>query len=658
MFADIFKWDEDMLACLKVSLPRPQTHVKVLENDSPRERFRVLEMSPVLQVGTQTGQIKLNGAASFLNHSEQSQYQERATLHYRTTTRLDMISQRHLQEFAPSAEFCQSTASHVIIAVYYGAQAFFVFDSSGSNHDKNTEIADVLKTMTSTFCSNHIISCLNPAEKAKSSSFSCSLYIDVGDWKSPVSFDKAVEIFGSLPMLLGSKGEKAIPLKVWLYPLEKLVKRPVHAALSGVSENLKHQVQNVLECLRKQIMLCQDMLTDFVNVKVLTWCPTLEDKLLEFTELLQEYQTTFQNKITEIVHIKEGKGERSLQELLERHKQSPFSEEKTNQWLENKETELKILNDCKTADITVVKSQAELQQIISDPQITRVMCLTLFSPNAEDSFLAALKNHTKFDHIVHNMFRPININQKVFVKVQLFIAANEDAEQTKFIASSIAGDDFPEYSVQFYHDGKIESRNVIFGTKPDFSQSILVKHTSLSLKLKQPHNKSIESYMVEHRDLGDDGRNSTWKRIHFDATCFRETCLISDLIPGHQYQLRYIFVEQDCMTFSRIKNVHTAVAATPGQPFVDELGRDIVRITWEKAAADEDDPVLHYMVEYKEAGLEGWSSVLTQGSECKCTLAVPHSTCYKVRVSAVYEEVTSKPSEEMPVLVNGETHVT
>ncbi|XP_056329172.1 uncharacterized protein si:ch211-281l24.3 isoform X3 [Danio aesculapii] len=650
---DTFKWDEDMLACLKVSLPRPQTHVKVLENDSPHERFRVLEMSPVLQVGTQTGQIKINGSASFLNHPEQSQYQERATLHYRTTTRLDMISQRHLQESAPSAVFGQTTASHVIIAVYYGAQAFFVFDSSGSNHDKNTEIADVLKTLTSTFCSNHIISSLNAAEKAKSSSFSCSLYIDVGDWKSPVSFDKAVDIYGSLPMLLGSKGEKAIPLKVWLYPLEKLVKSPVHAALSEVSENLKHQVENVLEHLRKQIMICQDMITDFANVKVIQWFPTLEDKLLQFTELLQEYQTTFQKRITETVHIKEGKTERSSQELLERYQQSPFSAEKTNQWLENKETELRILNDCRAADITVVKSQAELQQIISDPQITRVMCLTLFSPNSEDSFLTALKNYSKFDQILRNdslMFRPINIDQKALIKVQLFIAANEDEEQTKFIATSITGDDFPEYSVQFYHYGRIESRNVTFGTKPDFAQPILVKHTSLSLKLKQPHKNSIESYMVEHRDLADDGRNSTWKRIKFDATGFRETCLISDLNPGHQYQLRYIFVEQDCMTFSRITNFQTAVAETPGQPFVDRLSRDSLRVMWQKAEAD--CPVLHYLVEYKEAGLEGWSSVLTQGPECEYILTLPHSTCYRIRVSAVYEEITSKPSEETSVPVN------
>ncbi|XDV31859.1 hypothetical protein PO909_002803 [Leuciscus waleckii] len=653
---DIFMWDEDTLACMKVSLPRPQTYVKVLENDSLQERFRVLEMSPVLQVGTQTGQIKMNGAAAFLNHPEQSHYQERATLHYRTTTRLDMISQRLLQEAAPSALVGQTTATHVVTAVYFGGQAFCVFDSESSNHEKNAKIVDVLKKMTSTFCSNHIISNLSTSEKAKSSILACSLYIDVGDWKSPVSFDKAVEIYSSLPTLLGSKGERAVPLKVWLYPLKKLDKSSVCAALSGVSENLMQQAENILEHLRKQIRICQDMITDYINVKVIMWFPAMKYNLIEFSELLQEYQTTFQKGITDIVHIKEGKRERSLQDLLERHSQSPFSAEKTNQWLENKETELKILSDCRAADITVVKSQAELQQVISDSQITRVMCLTLSSPDVEDSFLTALRQHIESDHIIQNnslLFWPVRINDKVLIKVQLFIAANEDADQTKFIAALIPGDGFPECAVRFYRDGRIVSGNVKLGIKPDLTQIAHIKHTSVSLKLNQPQTKNIERYIVEYRALGHDGRNNnTWKEMVFDSIITREPCMISDLKSGHQYQLRYMFIEQDCMNFSRIMNFQTVFAATPGQPLVNKLDRDTLRVTWLKVETDEDCPVLRYMVEYKEAGLEGWSSVLTQGPQCECTLTVPHSTCYRVRVSAVYEDVTSKPSEETPIPVD------
>ncbi|XP_073719087.1 uncharacterized protein [Misgurnus anguillicaudatus] len=100
------------------------------------------------------------------------------------------------------------------------------------------------------------------------------------------------------------------------------------------------------------------------------------------------------------------------------------------------------------------------------------------------------------------------------------------------------------------------------------------------------------------------------------------------------------------------KGFEVQCKARPGRPSVTKLNRNTIRLTWLKAEADEDCPVLQYMVEYREAGLEGWSSVLTQGSECECTLTVPHSTCYSVRVSAVYEDITSKPSEETSVPVD------
>uniref|UniRef100_A0A8C1UIQ7 Si:ch211-281l24.3 n=1 Tax=Cyprinus carpio TaxID=7962 RepID=A0A8C1UIQ7_CYPCA len=651
-----FLWNENSIACMKVSLPRPQTEVKVLEGDSLQERFRALETSPVLRARTLHGLLEVSGAAAFLNHPVQSQDQDRVTLHYRTTTRLDMISQRLLQEGAPVSVINATTATHVIIAVFYGAQAFFVFDSKNKISEKNTEMKKVVKKMTSLVCSDlH----LDVKEKTKSL-YDCSLYIDVGSWKSPVSFDKAVEIYGSLPTLLGSKGERAVPLKVWLYPLKKLDKSSVCAALSEVSETLMHQAENILEHLRKQIRICQNLMTSQTNLTVIMWFPALKDKLIEFSELLKEYKEDLQREITEmdeVIHVKDEKVKNKLQNILARHRQSPFSAEKTNKWLENKETELKTLNDCKAADITVVKSQAELQQIIGHSQMTRVMCLTLFSPEAKDLFLATLKQHIESHNTVQNdslLLRPVSINQKVLIDVQLFIAAkeaNDDTEQTKFIAASVSGDCFQEYSVQFYHAGTIMSRNVKLGLKPDPPQIAHIQHTNVSLKLNHLLNKSTERYVVEYGVVSNDGMDNTWKQIVYPEA-LKELHVLSGLEQDTEYQLRYAVADNQCMSnFSWIGNFKTASAARPGQPSV-KMNRDAIIVSWLKAESDEDCPVLRYMVEYKEAGLEGWSSVQTQGPECECTLTVPHSTCYRVRVSAVYENITSKPSEETPVPVD------
>nr|XP_055053237.1 uncharacterized protein LOC129438513 isoform X1 [Misgurnus anguillicaudatus] len=433
------------------------------------------------------------------------------------------------------------------------------------------------------------------------------------------------------------------------------------AALSGINESLMQRAENILEHLNKQIKKCQDFITSPDNLSVVIWFPALKDKLVDFSELLQKYKADYQRGIKEIAEdseVKEEEGEKKLRHHLERHDRSPFSADNINQWLENKETELKILNDCKAADITVVKSQSELHQIINDPQINRVMCFTLTSPDDEDSFLTALKHHIESDHITPTdslQSKPVKINQKVLIDLQLYIAAkeaNEDTEQTRFIAASVPENEFPEFTVQFYYAGMIVSRNMKFGVKPDLAQITRINHNSVSVKWNHlQKNKSIEKYVVEYR-VDDEGHN-TWKQITVNAHTFIEKFVLSDLEPDTGYQLRYAACDNNSMSnFSWIIHFQTSSVTRPGRPSVTQLSRDTLRLTWLKAEADEDCPVLQYMVEYREAGLEGWSSVLTQGSECECTLTEPHSTCYRVRVSAVYEDITSKPSEETSVPVD------
>nr|XP_055053216.1 uncharacterized protein LOC129438506 isoform X1 [Misgurnus anguillicaudatus] len=655
-----FLWSNNTIASMKVSLPRPQTDVKILTGDSIQDRFRALEMSSVLRTKALHGLIEVIGAAAFLNHPIQSEHQDRVTLHYKTTTRLDMISQTLLHEGVSPSVINTTTATHVIIAVSYGAQAFFVFDHWLNNSGKTAEMKDVIKKMSSSFCASHVNSFLNGSEKAMSLLYNCSLYIDVGDWKSPVSFDKAVVIYSSLPELLGSQGEKAVPLKVWLYPLKKLERTSACAALSGVNASFTQRAENILEHLNKQIKKCQDFMMSTDNLSVVTWFPALKDKLVDFSELLQKYKADCQRGIKEIAEdseVKEEEGEKKLQHLIERHDRSPFSADNINQWLENKETELKILNDCKAADITVVKSQSELHQIINDPQINRVMCLTLTSPDDEDSFLTALKHHIESDHITPTdslQSKPVQINQKVLLDLQLYIAAkeaNEDTEQTRFIAASVNVDGFPEYTVQLFHVGSIISANIKLELKPAVLQVAQTKHTSVSLKLNQPQTKIIKRFLVEYRTWHDLGIDNTWTTHKTRA--LKGKCVLSGLKPDTEYQLRYAVIYKQCMSdFSRIIHFKTTLAARPGRPSVTQLSRDTLKLTWLKAEADEDCPVPQYMVEYREAGLVGWSSVLTQGSECECTLTVPHSTCYSVRVSAVYEDITSRPSEETSVPVN------
>nr|XP_055053823.1 uncharacterized protein LOC129438954 [Misgurnus anguillicaudatus] len=150
------------------------------------------------------------------------------------------------------------------------------------------------------------------------------------------------------------------------------------------------------------------------------------------------------------------------------------------------------------------------------------------------------------------------------------------------------------------------------------------------------------------------------KDVLCNMSCDIKTTRISRAVKIIQYEMSTATVtkqkstlkERDVQGKRVCKGFEVQCKARPGRPSVTKLNRNTIRLTWLKAEADEDYPVLQYMVEYREAGLEGWSSVLTQGPQCECTLTEPHSTCYRVRVSAVYEDITSKPSEETSVPVD------
>nr|XP_055053221.1 uncharacterized protein LOC129438507 isoform X3 [Misgurnus anguillicaudatus] len=657
---DVYLWDGSTISNMRVSQSQLQTCFNILEEDSLQSRFRVFEMSPVLQAKALAGQIDLGGAAVFLNHPIQSEHQDRVTLHYKTTTRLDMISQTLLHEGVSPSVINTTTATHVIIAVSYGAQAFFVFDHWLKNSEKTAEMKDVIKKMSSSFCASHISSSLNDSEKAMSLLYNCSLYIDVGDWKSPVSFDEAVKIYVSLPELLGSKGEKAVPLKVWLYPLKKLERTSACAALSGVNESVKDEAEVILNHLRKQFKMCQDMMTACDNLCL----PALTEKEKAFSKLLWEYQTEFQRQIAEIVASKNE--QECFQELIKMHDRSPFSAKNIQQCLENMETKLAILNACRVAEISILTSEEQLQHLLNNPEVINMFCFTISSAQAEDSFLAASKQHIEAmrQSKSHNFkpkdmlrsTKPVFSNGKVLNDLKEFITAtkvDDDVEQTKFVASFLPDVSFFGHSVCFYHSGKIVSRNVKLNLKPEPAVIANIKHTSVALNLNQAQNKSVERYIVEYRAT-DGTRIPEWKWKNIDPSTPEEPCVLSGLQPDTQYQLRFMVSDNGCLSnFSRITAFQTTYGASPGQPTITKLGRDALKITWLKAEADEDCPVLQYMVEYGEAGLEGWSSVLTQGPQCECTLTVPHSTCYRVRVSAVYgEQDLSKPSEETSVPVD------
>uniref|UniRef100_A0A3B4DCU8 Fibronectin type-III domain-containing protein n=1 Tax=Pygocentrus nattereri TaxID=42514 RepID=A0A3B4DCU8_PYGNA len=655
--SDAFLWDVNTLSSMRLSLHRPHTDVRIVEGKSLQERLKALDLTASLRASVVSGLVEVAGAAAYLKHPTQSQLQDRVTLHYRTSTRLDMLSHRLLRGGDPLSMTSQNSATHVVVAVLYGAQAFLVFDDKNESSEGSLKLKDKVKK---NFLSQSAGELLLSLEKANCF-FELALYTDGEDFNRLEDFDTAVKRFRSLQKLLEPQDERAVPLKVWLYPLKKLVQTSPHV-VGSIKVDILDNAVDVLEHLERNINICLDMMSIYSNLGVNSWYPHLKDALSEFSSLMRKYQSDFQKRLASCIKTireKGEKGEQILQDLLKKNMQSPFSPQNMHNWLLNKDVQVVALNECRAANVTIVKSQDDLKRLIEDSQADRVLCFTLTSLEGEDPFLSALKQNM-MNREETQAFRLPDISQKIHSHLHLFLSnkkTNEDAEHTKFIATSEPQPHFPEPSVCLYQFGNIVKLKVNLELKPDLPEKIITKQTSVAMRLQT--FSVVHWYRMEYRTVSCRGGSRFYlKWSDIDVYNTGESVVIRGLTPETQYQLRYAVMDTNSMSdYSRITEFQTLPRARPGRPKVHKQNKDSLTVSWLRAEADEDSPVLHYMVEYMEAGLQGWQLILTEGPECECTVTLPYSTCYRVRVSAVYRGGdNSKPSEQSEVSLDGESH--
>uniref|UniRef100_A0A8C8D2C7 Uncharacterized protein n=1 Tax=Oncorhynchus tshawytscha TaxID=74940 RepID=A0A8C8D2C7_ONCTS len=737
--SDVGLWDESTIANMRQSLPRPHTEVTCIEGDSLQDRFRALDVSISLRASVLSGLVEVGGAAEYLNHPVQSKNKDRVTLQYRTTTRLDMLSHRVFEETVQR----ESKATHVVMAVLYGAQAFFIFDKRVSGEKRagggEADMHSVIKKMTPSFSADHMLSSLSDNEKINRLLYQCTLHSDVDHINGSMTYGQAVQALETLPKHLGQQGEKAVPLYAWLYPLRNL------DTSIQITQGFLSEAEDVVEHLRQVTMRCQDTMTLLqLNDDVMKWFPSVKEIFAEFSELLQTYQSEFKRGLAmavKTVRESEEMDEKSLRDILQNHDQSPFCSQHTHQWLNNKEEEIKALLICKEKNIPIVKKVQEkannipmgrevqekannipmgreVQQKANNIPMgrevqqkanniptwekfqdkanniptwkkvqekanniptwrevqtpNRTLCFTLTSLRGEDPYLSTMKQYihsaletttnqsgiTRQQQTQH-AFKPPDLTKKIQSDLHLFTTSNEDrrdGEKFNFIVAVIPDVTFPGSRIGLYQNGRLIGRNFKLGSKPNPAEVTDIKQNSFSLKFPQSKVMSPVKYRIEYTAESD----IQWTVGYLPSgpgsvgpdQC--NTCKLPGLKPDTKYQVRYSAVDSSSMSdFSTVTMVKTNPRSTPGQPCVKLLDGEDVRVTWQMAEEEDGGPVLRYTVEFKEAGLEGWSRVSTTGPERTCTLSQTSSTCYRVRVSAVNGEGdTSKPSTETDIPVN------
>ena len=264
----------------------------------------------------------------------------------------------------------KSQATHVVVSISYGLESFCIFKNPevSTNNDDGSE-----KTQE---YANFFANCLLDGKKMLGndkdgdeedgghclfpSDLHCILYKDVFGVKKGQSWttNTVAEQYEACRKILGHQATRAVPLKIWLYPLQKLLPTEVR---------IIKLLDNGTDVSRDVVIKCQMMWNNWVNIRLETdaiktemsklersttqhscWIPLAVSKRIhDFDKCLNEFMSAMQKYFYEwTISVRRGDDpeEKKMAEMVEViEKKSPFIPKEIKNWLNNHNEQMKTL---------------------------------------------------------------------------------------------------------------------------------------------------------------------------------------------------------------------------------------------------------------------------------------------------------------------------
>ncbi|XP_078518880.1 cytolytic toxin-alpha-like [Lissotriton helveticus] len=676
-------WNNETLQMDVGTKPQPKTEFQIITSDSIEEKASSLGVSASLKASFLCGLIEVKGSASYLNNKKTSKQQARVSLQYSTTTVFEHLTMTHLgrKNVSYPDVFDQGTATHVVTAVLYGAQAFFVFDCEFSTSENIQDIQGNLQIMIKKIPCIAIEGkgslTMSDKDIKNAKTFSCKFHGDFSLQSNPTNYQEAITIYSTLPKLLGEKGEKAVPVKVWLYPLQKLDSKAAQV-VREISHQLVFDAQAVLETMSEINMQCNDLMK---HPAAATF-PEIRKKVQQFQEHCMQYTLTFQRKLAQTLPSIRGGGkeEQALVDILISQRQSPFNFQSLSEFLDDKLQEMDFVNSFLTIlkDVRAIATENDLNRILMNPMTEYVVAFTFTSLKDEELFLLDLKNWLqaeilrkknikkaqsivyKKENTKHWISQP-NISKttrKYVMAFQEFFFLNESNKTTQFIVSSVLDQSNPGACIYLYEAGDLLCMKFEPPSKPNPPLTGRITHNSVELTLRPSESGQewIEMYKIEYRSTNEE----KWVDIRTNQKL--ETFTIKGLKPNSKYEFRYCAVCKPGL--SAVSDITTASKTLPTSPPGTLAGTAIhpqaITLTWKAPSVIANGvTITDYEIEYRKTrggGIEekkgGWLKLkVGKKLETFTIKGLDPNTSYRFRVYAICKDVgVSTPSEKAVII--------
>lgn len=366
-------------------------------SESLSQKTSLLDVSASVKLSFFCGLLEAGGSAKYLSEKTSSTCHCRVTLKYHVTTEVKELMISELETPNPEV-FDKTEATHVVSKVIYGANALMEFQETAVDASSKQEIQGNLNVMIKKIPSIEISGDgslkMDDKDKEKVKNMSCKFYGDFQLKEIPSTYEEAVKVYKELPSLLGEKGENAVPLTVWLYPLSKL-SDTAFKLKNMISELLVSEIANVMDAFHQAEVRTNDLLERSKEIKT----EDIVFKLEQFQSSLNVFSTEFLQKMETLIPAIRGGNlkETALRDLLKSLDASGFSGKEMDQWLDGKESEINVvtMNIEEIPDYKIKSPGTKLNSFLMNPDVSDAFVFSFTSLNYEEPYLKKISQAAK-----------------------------------------------------------------------------------------------------------------------------------------------------------------------------------------------------------------------------------------------------------------------
>ena len=511
-------WSAETLNKVVDSKSQETSDFEVIAEDSLSSKSFQLDVDAELKLSLLGGLVHVEGAAKFLKDQKSSKHQARVSLKYKSTSSFEQLTMGQLGKFEYQDIFDRDIATHVVTAILYGADGFFVFDREVSQDENIKKIQGNLEVKIGGLPGLKNLGIggkgsvdIKTDDKTEEDKLKCKFYGDLILPKQPATYQDAAKLYQELPGLLK---EKSVPKKVWLYPLGELDTKAMKM-VREISTKLVDEVVAVMEGLSNCEMQCNDLVTSDVCYSFVGF----KDQVETTKRAIASYRVGLEKKLSTLLPEIRGcsKDDAALADLLEENYRSPFSKQSLEKWTTGKEKEVKML----TMYLDLLKKQQKIQflfepgdldMLTAGLDIDTILCFDLNMAGQTDAQVARLEAYAsrkdvtqEDDDSTKQWYNNRSVLSELRSQLRLFlefVSANTDRDDVKYVVvngDSEAASDSEKCRLCLYENG-ISSEFLLPG-QPGKPRASKVTSTSIQLVWDKPKlgANNITSYTVLYK---------------------------------------------------------------------------------------------------------------------------------------------------------------